>query len=271
MEPALTVALAWLAFGIAHIGLALIPVRSRIVAAIGEQGFVFSFSGVAAVVFTFVVTLYAGVRFDGAPGLALGRFDGVREALIALVVAGVVLMTGAFAAYDRSPYAGLEARVFPPPLGLERITRHPFFAGLVLFSLAHALLATRLSGAVFMLGQAAVAAAGSWHQDRKLLARFGAPFEAYLRETSHVPFAAIVTGRQRLVWGELPVRTIGLGLAIAFVLRLVHGSIFAYGGAAFLAVMFGAIVVIAVVGLRQEKARIRERRAASEKAGRPAA
>ena len=259
MEPAVTVALAWLVFAATHLGLATAGVRSRLVARFGEPGFTYLYSAVAAVVFAVLVSRYASVRFDGLPGPALGRVAGVREALIALVVAGVVLMTATFARYDETPYNGVEERRFGPPRGLERITRHPFFAGLVVFSLAHALLATQLVGSVFQLGSAVVAAVGCWHQDRKLAARFGAPFEAYLRATSAVPFVAIAAGRQRLAWDELPWRAIAAGLALAFALRAVHASIFAWGGVPFVAGVLGTVAAIGAATYRREVQRRRER------------
>ena len=149
--------------------------------------------------------------------------------------------------------------MFPSPRGLERVTRHAFFAGLVIFSLAHALLATKLVGTVFLLGYAAVSALGAWHQDRKLLARFGEPFASYLRATSAVPFAAILSGRQQLVWRELPYVAIVGGVALAWGLRSIHEWIFAYGGAPFIAAVLGGVAVIGVVTLRQERARLRNR------------
>ena len=59
-------------------------------------------------------------------------------------------MGGAFApsAYWKSPPMVLQTSV-REPVGLERITRHPFFTGLVLVMGAHVLLAHRLSAAVF--------------------------------------------------------------------------------------------------------------------------
>jgi uncharacterized membrane protein len=42
-----------------------------------------------------------------------------------------------------------------------------------------------------------------------------------LETTSMVPFAAIVSGRQRIAWQELPVRGLIIGLAVAVALRLV--------------------------------------------------
>jgi len=117
------------------------------------------------------------------------------------------------------------------PRGVERVTRHPFFVGVALLASAHVLFATRLVGAVFFAGLAALAILGARHQDRKLLARRGAPYAGYLAVTSAVPFAAIVARRQRLAWREIPPRGLVLGLAVAAALRAVHASIFAHGGA----------------------------------------
>src|SRR4030095_11369959 len=95
--------------------------------------------------------------------------------------------------------------------GIEKITRHPFFAGVGLFALAHALLATRLAGTVFFGGLLLLVVVGSWHQDRKLLARRGAPYAAYLANTSAVPFAAVLSGRQQLNWSDVAARGVALG------------------------------------------------------------
>ena len=260
MEPILTVGIVWMLFGLTHVGLATSGIRGRLVSSLGEPGFTYLFSAIASVLFTVLVTTYAGARFEGAPGLALGRFALLRPALIAAIVFGVTLMTASFATYDRSPYTILGKGSFPPARGIERITRHAFFAGLVVFALAHALLATRLVGTVFLAGNALVALVGSWHQDRKLLARLGDPFAEYLRTTSGVPFVAILAGRQTLVWGELPYGAIAAGLVLASVLRAIHHLIFAYGGLVFLAAFFGVLIAILVGTLRREKMK-RSRRA----------
>src|SRR2546426_132095 len=89
-----------------------------------------------------------------------------------------------------------------------------------LFSLARVLLATRLVGAVFQAGIATVMMVGAWHQDRKLLVLRGRPYEAYLAATSAVPFVAILAGRQRLVWRELPYGALAACAAIAVSLRV---------------------------------------------------
>jgi len=227
-EPAAVVGLLWLAFGGSHVLLTGARVRAALVARLGEGGFLALFSAVAAVTFGALATYYATHRFAGAPGLGLGGTPLTRAALMAVVVAGVTL---AFVMdYAKSPTA-LFNQPIRPPRGIERVTRHPFFAGVALLALAHVLLATRLVGTVFFAGLATLAIAGAWHQDRKLLLRRGAPYAGYLAATSALPFAAILAGRQRLVWREIPFRGVVVGLAIAAGLRAIHASIFAHGGA----------------------------------------
>src|SRR6185295_4720536 len=111
------------------------------------------------------------------------------------------------------------------------------FAGVGLLGLGHVLVATHLTGTVFAAGLAALAIAGSWHQDRKLVRDKGPAFAEYLSTTSAVPFAAILSGRQRLVVRELPWGMLGVGVLLAFALRSVHDSIFASGGAWVIAVV----------------------------------
>src|SRR5262249_54119579 len=184
-------------------GLATRSIRGWLVARLGEGGFFFLFTLAAVGSFAGLVRYYAVHQFEGASGFALGADPVLRWPLMGLVVLGVVLINGSLAAYPHSAMA-LFRRTVPDPRGLERVSRHPFFVGVGLLAAAHVLLATRLTGTVFAAGLALVAFVGAWHQDRKLHALRGAAYGRYLATTSTLPFAAIVAGRQRLVWNELP-------------------------------------------------------------------
>src|SRR3989454_5303949 len=230
MEPALAVASLWLLFGSLHVGLATRRVRAALVARLGKGGFTALFTVVATACFTLLVRYYAAHRLEGTAGLALGGVAAVRWPLMTLIVAGFVLATASLVSYPATPMA-LFTETVRPPRGLERITRHPFFMGVALASLAHVPLATRLAGAVFQLGLASLAIAGAWHQDRKLVALRGRPYEDYLAQTSAVPFGAILAGRQRLVARGAPDGALAVTLILALGLRTVHGSIFAHRGA----------------------------------------
>jgi len=242
-HPALTVALFWLLFGGLHIGLTTHRTRATLVDRLGEQGFIALFSVIASVTFAVAIAYYAAHRGEGAPGLALGDLPIARGGLMTLVVLGVVLMVAGPSTYVGSPYDVLRHRV-RPPRGMERITRHPFFVGLALFASAHALLATTLAGTVLFSGIALVSVAGAAHQDRKLLRRLGPSYADYLAATSAVPFAAILGGRQRLVWSELPVTALAASLLVAATLRAVHGALFAYDGAYVIAGVVGGSGII---------------------------
>jgi len=246
MNPAVGMAALWAVFVGTHIGLTTRAIRARLVERLGEWGFSLTFSGVAIILFAIVVQYYAAHRGSGPLGLGLADVWAARVGLMAVIVLGIALIGGSFATYFRSPYALHSRRPIDGPYGLERITRHPFLAGVALMGIAHALLARWMVGTVFSLGLATLAVFGSMHQDRKLLARKGAAYAAYLRATSAIPFAAIAAGRQRLVARELPVTALASGVAIAIALRAVHDSIFASGGAWMIGVVTGSVALIAL-------------------------
>ncbi|MGH3579966.1 MAG: NnrU family protein [Candidatus Binatia bacterium] len=227
MIPTLTVACLWLLFGGTHIGMA--AVRARIVARTGEVGYVVIFYLIAAASFTALVTYYAAHRFDGVAGLAVGSLAVARWPLMGVVVLGVAVMVPALISYPRLPSA-----LFGQPIGavrgIERITRHPFFAGVALLAGAHLLLATHLVGTVFFAGLLLLATAGAWHQDRRLMARRGRAYADYCNATSAIPFVAILAGRQRLMTRELPFGALGLGVMLALAARYGHAVLFAAGG-----------------------------------------
>jgi len=258
MEPAMVLALLWVFFGVLHIGLTTAAVRGWLVSRLGELWFRLLYSIIALATFSFVIVYYAQHRHEGVPGLALGSVGAVRPILIAVIVLSIAMMVGSFATYSDSPYAMLGEGGFPPPRGLERVSRHPFFAGLVMFSIAHALLATHLVGTAFTAGIGAVALIGMAHQDRKLKARYGAAFDQYLETTSAVPFAAILVGRQRLQWREVSGFYLGAGIALAITLRAVHSSLFAHDGAPFVVGTIASLALIFVQGLAHKKAQTRE-------------
>jgi uncharacterized membrane protein len=198
------------------------------------------------------VRYYAAHRWEGAAGPALGEVAAVRWLLMAAIAAGIMLMVAGLVMYPRLPSALFGQRI-QAPRGIEQVTRHPFFAGVVLFGLAHAFLATRLVGTVFALGLALVAVFGAWHQDAKLLARRGAPYAEYLRATSTVPFAALLSGRQRIVWGELPAGALLAGLGLAVLLRSGHDGLFAHGGAWIVATVLAGAGIASIQSFRRAR------------------
>jgi uncharacterized membrane protein len=238
----------WLLFGISHVGLATERVRGSLVSRLGERGFAWLYVLMASALFGALVATYAAVRFSGPRGFALAELPLARAALFGSSACGLALMAGALApsSYWSSPAAILTDGV-RPAYGLERITRHPFFTGLVLVMGSHALLATKLAGTVFFTGFVALVTLGSMHQARKLRARKGEHFARYLADTSAIPFIAILRGRQRLVLREIPWFALALGVGLAFGVRELHERILAWYGAPLIAAVVGGSVVIGAI------------------------
>lgn len=252
MAPVTFVAVASTVFLVTHIGLTLAPIRTPLRARLGEAGFVGAYTLVAAVAFSFMVHSYAVTRDEGPLGPALAAIPSVRVVLIVVSLTGVALMVGAFApkGYWESPSMILVGRP-REPYGLERITRHPFMAGLVLWAIAHASMSSRLTGVIFFAVLIVTAVLGSAHQAGKLRRRHGEGYDRFLRTTSAVPFVAILRGRQRFSAAETPWVWLALGVASGVGLHALHPSLLAHGGVWVIAAVLGVVAVIGIVGMRR--------------------
>ena len=248
MASVASIVVCWLLFGGAHVGLATRPVRSAVVTRIGEGGFRLLFFLIAALTFTLLVRVYALHASVGPPGLGLSVGAPWRGALWAVAGLGAALAVAGLVAYPASPME-LAATSVPRPTRLARITRHPFAVGLTLVAIAHVGLATHLTGTVFFAGLALFAMLGTWHQDRKLLLTKGAAYAAYCRETSIVPFAAIVARRTAFGVRDVPVVPLSIGVAAAALVRWAHPYLLIWDGMAIVAAVVGGGTFFAVMGL----------------------
>jgi uncharacterized membrane protein len=246
MQTTLIIALLSALFVATHIGMATARIRAWMVSRLGEQGFLALYSAVASAEFAILLAYYAAHRFDGAAGLCLGATPAIRWALIVAVAVGITLMGGGLVGYPDSPF-GVARHNFREPYGIERITRHAFFAGTFMLATAHALLASHLNGTIIFTSLAVLAVVGASHQDGKLLRRGGEAYRHYLETTSMVPFAAILSRRQHIAWRELPVRGLIIALAAAVALRMIHDWIFAHGGLFVIAAVIGGAGILGLL------------------------
>ncbi len=230
-------------FAVTHLVLASEPVREWIVDRIGSVKFAVLFSMIAWAGLGATLMTYAAHRHEGPMGLGWDAIPWCRGLAIGLMVAGAVLMVAIAAptGYVASSVA-VFTRYTDEPRGLERVTRHPFFAGLALYCVGHILVAQRLIGIVVFGTFGVLAVLGGLMQDRKMVARRGEQHAEYLRASSFLPFWAVVRGRQRIVWSELPWLFLVLGGAGAWGIRLLHGTTFAANYGAY--VVFGVMVVV---------------------------
>lgn len=250
MEPAIIVLSAWLLFGGSHLGLSSFRGRARLEDKIGARGFTFLFAGVT--VFTLTLLILAALQYGhlGHPGVGLSAYPAARWGGGGVAVIGAILAMAGLINYPQSPMsvlatrrrAGLEARPLKPPNAIDRVSRHPFFVGLALMMVVHALLASTLAGSVYFLGFAALSVIGIWAQDRKLRKKWDNIYRDYENQTSAVPFTASkIVGPTKAEWGRWGASVLGGLMLFGFL----H-PVMSYGNGAGFAVfilLFGTIGV----------------------------
>ena len=104
--------------------------------------------------------------------------------------------------------------------GVLRITRHPFLWSVALWSGAHLLVRGHVSAILFFGTLMITALRGTSSIDDKRRRTNKAEFARYTEITSNFPFAAIISGKNRLAISELWVPLVVAALLLAVVLRL---------------------------------------------------
>lgn len=110
--------------------------------------------------------------------------------------------------------------------GMLRITRHPFLWGVAIWALGHLLVngeraSLVLFGAMFLL-----ALFGTASIDAKRKRALGPTWDAFAAQTSNVPFAAILSGRQTLRVTEIGLWRLALAVVIWAALTWTHPLLF---------------------------------------------
>lgn len=87
--------------------------------------------------------------------------------------------------------------------GLLRITRNPGLIGFGLWGLAHFMVNGDWAGHLLFGTFLFQGFIGPLNMERKYRKKFGSAWDAFAAQTSHMPFLAILTGRNRLVLSEI--------------------------------------------------------------------
>jgi uncharacterized membrane protein len=210
--------LATFAFTGGHLVLSSGWVRDPLVARIGERPFI----GVYAALMILAIVWLVGA-YRTAPYIMLWNPPiGVRHITLSAMILASILAAGSFSRFNPA-VAGMPApRLEDGPRGMFRITRHPFNWAVALWAISHMLANGDAASLVFFGGFAALALLGTLHIDVRKRRLLGAPWAAYAAQSSHVPFAAILAKRTRLVWSEIGWTPVILGLILYVALLVLH-------------------------------------------------
>jgi len=219
MDPALGIALLWLAFTATHVGLSSARVRPRLVAALGPVAFLGLYSAIALAIFVPLIRLYFTNKHAGAALWVLPRGPLLTGTVYAGMAVAFVLLASSF--LQPSP-AGM-APASPTPIGVQRVTRHPLVMAFATFALAHLLPNGWAADVAFFGGFVVFALVGAAHQDRRKIASGPAGYADFVAATPFFPF----TGRETLRGlRELSPIAVAVGLAAAVAIRFFHSSWF---------------------------------------------
>jgi uncharacterized membrane protein len=136
-----------------------------------------------------------------------------------LLVGGFMVKNPTALGQESAARAGADADALTR--GVTRVTRHPFQWAVVLWAVAHLVANGDRVSVVFFGTFLALGLLGGVLIDRKKAARLGSDWTPFARVTSNLPFAAIVSGRNRLAWREL-VGPVLAGLATYVLLYWAH-------------------------------------------------
>ena len=192
-------------------------VRPALLGRLGRPGFMALHSLLSLVTLTLFVLAYRGA--DTAGHLFFPA-DGAAKLAVALMPVAFILMVARVSTKFGEPPAPR------PAAGIYRVTRFPGSMGLLLWAMLH-LQATGDARRFILFATMAAIALFAMAKNDWVLRRSPSPEAAAFRaETSAIPFAAILGGRQRLVWGEIGWGRVLGGVALYAAILHAHPLVF---------------------------------------------
>ncbi|MEM7018222.1 MAG: NnrU family protein [Pseudomonadota bacterium] len=223
MSAARWLVVFWVLFGGTHLILSSVKIRTLIIDKIGPPGFQGLYSLIALATFVPLVWIYWENRHGSRMlGDFLLHMPGTRVFAMILGFIGFTLIIASF--FQPSPVGMVPGQA--QAKGLLRITRHPLFMFMALWAFSHMLVNIYMTDWVFFGGIAAFSIIGAMHQDHRKRILEQEKLGQFMNETSLIPFYAIVAGRNRMVWGELPWVGIVVGGIASGFLYWLHPRLF---------------------------------------------
>ena len=210
-------ALIWLGL---HLGVSGTGLRDVLIGRIGLNAFRGLFATAALAVMVMLCRFYAsaGMVFLWiAPGW-------LRWLLALAMLPALVLFAASFRANPTS--AGGEQFLGREAQGIQRVTRHPMMVSFTIWAGVHMIGNGDAAALVFFGTFFITAAAGMPSIDRKTAARDPAAWSKLAQNTSILPFAAILDGRNHLVLSEIGWLMPAVGAALWLGLLAFHRSLF---------------------------------------------
>jgi uncharacterized membrane protein len=230
MPPELQILLWWILFGGTHILGSMVPVRSFLIRKLTLYGFKTLYSLVSFATIIPLCRVYFTHKHAGTVLFTPPLWLGIGAQI--LVFGGLFfLIQGLLTPNPATTLAELTGKFGAGARGVQRITRQPQNLGWALFGLGHLLANPWVGDWIFFGGLLVFCVVSSLHQDARMRATGPEAVERYMEQTSLVPFAAILTGRQRLALMEFSLVGLVAWAVAASLLRYFHPTLIGgFGG-----------------------------------------
>jgi uncharacterized membrane protein len=196
------------------------PLRGALAGTVGEKAYQGAYSLVAFATLGWMIWAYGKAPVEVLwPGLRL-------VPAIVMPFAFILMACGLLTRNPTAVGQGGALKAAEPARGIIRITRHPLMWGFALWALAHILARGELKATVFFGSFLVLALLGALSIDRRRAASAGEDWKRFAAATSFLPFAAIATGRNRLVAAEIGWRNPVIGLVLYAVVFWFHPVLF---------------------------------------------
>jgi uncharacterized membrane protein len=206
-----------------HVLLAGTELRWQIVAKTGEEVFQSIFG-----LFSLVGIIWLCRAYGRAEYIELwGQVQAMRWLALLMMLPAFFLVGLAFTSPNPTAVrGGAWLKESEPAKGIERITRHPFLWGVILWSVTHLIYNGDLASSIFFGTFLVLALRGTFSIDRKRKRVHGDDWQRFLAVTSNVPFMAIAQGRNRFAVQEIGWLPIVVIIALYAGLLYFHQALF---------------------------------------------
>jgi uncharacterized membrane protein len=210
---------ATLAFVLGHFVLSATPVRTALAGALGRTGFLVAYSLYAIATFVWMNVAFAHAPFEdlwGDPGWARWLAVAVMPLPSVLLAAGILTANPSAVGFEKLMAANR------PPMGIQKVTRHPIQWAIALWAALHVAANGDLASVIFFGGILILSLAGMVHMEARKRAEPGEAWSSFAERSSFIPFAAILKGHVRLSPGEIGWSRIAAGIILYLVFLFGH-------------------------------------------------
>ena len=206
-----------------HFGISSTGLRPWLIQRLGAGLYLGGYSLIALAAFAWLISAYS--RADTVLLWSAGSLQPWLPLLI-MPFALLFLVGGLTTANPTIAGKAFVDNKIDPPTGVLRITRHPTMWAFALWAISHLVVNGDLASVVLFGTIAALALIGTMLIDARYRERLAAVWVSFADQTSSVPFAAILAGRQNFDLAEIGWWRIALALGLYIVLLLLHAWLF---------------------------------------------